>query len=209
MKRTLIALICGAGIILAFAAPASADPITLSFNPVNQSVNPGSPLFVALTISGLGAFTSPSLGVYDLDVLFDPSILSLTNVTFGDPVLGSQLDLFGLGNIAQATSGTGFVNLFELSFDLPTDLDSLQPDSFILAILHFNALGSGTSPLTINVNAIGDSLGTPLAAQVQQGSVTVVPEPGTVALFSAGLAASGVVRRRRGANAGTGERKCG
>ena len=150
---------------------------------------------------GLGDFAPDSLSTFDLDVSFDASVLGFNNVSFGDPILGDQLDLFGFGSITDATPGGGIVNLFELSFDLPGDLDTLQAGSFTLAVLTFDALATGTSALTVGINAIGDAIGDPLSATVSDGSIAVspaiaVPEPASISLFIVALVALGFMSRR-------------
>ena len=71
------------------------------------------PLEVALQVSGLGDFTAPSLGTFDVTVTFSPALLDFERVTYGDPALGDQLDLSGLGTLIATTAGVGSVNLFE------------------------------------------------------------------------------------------------
>lgn len=186
MKK-LLAAVAGTALI---CSATLAQAITLSINPVSQTVTAGTSTSAALVISGLGDGAAPSLGVFDIDLTFDPSILSFSGATFGDPVLGDQLDLFALGSITSVTSGVGTVNLFELSLDSVSDLDSLQAGSFTLAVLSFDAIGGGISGLGISINALGDSLGDPLGAETQAGSITVqapIPEPSSLLLMIPGL----------------------
>ena len=86
------------------------------------------------------------------------------------------------------------MNLFELSFDPPADLDSLQAGSFTLGTLAFLAISSGLSDLGLSVNALGDASGNPLTMGVQSGRVVVnaafVPEPAVLLL----LLVAGVIR---------------
>jgi hypothetical protein len=65
--------------------------ISIGFSPASTSGIVGSSLNVDLFISGLGSGTGPSIGEFDLDVMFDSNILGLSSVACGD-----QLDLFGL-----------------------------------------------------------------------------------------------------------------
>ena len=187
-KKLLLGMVV---VIAVLFCAAGSQAITIGFSPVSQDVALGDQAFVDLAISGLGDGAAPSLGVFDLDVSFDPLVLNLSSVSFGD-----QLDILGLGSWKEAITGVGMVNLFELSFDSPDDLDSLQADSFVLASLTFDTLALGESPLTLSIKALGDSWGDPLIADVQSGSVSVVPEPSTILLVGSGLVGLGCFRKK-------------
>jgi hypothetical protein len=192
-------------VAVAIVAAATVDAATLSVTPLVQSVSQGSTADVALTIAGLGDATAPSLGVFDLDLGFDATLLDLTGVDFGDPVAGDQLDLTGLGSLNFATPGANTVNLFELSFDPIDALNALQADHFTLAVLHFSARAAGTSALHLTVNALGDAAGAALPATITDGAISVegagpipTPEPGSIVLVTSGLAGLlGYARVRR------------
>jgi hypothetical protein len=169
--------------------PRPALAITIGFDPASQVVAVGDPADVELRISGLGSSAAPSLGVYDLTVSFDPGVLSLSGISFGDPVLGDQLDLFALGSVTDVVAGTGAVRLFELSLDLASDLDALQADAFTLVRLTFDTLQVGTSSLQTSVAALGDAYGAPLSATLESGQVAAVPEPQAALVFLVGLLA--------------------
>jgi hypothetical protein len=177
--NTFFTRLAGAALLLV-ALPTNA--ITISLNPATSTTTAGSSVDVALVISGLGAGAAPSLGVFDLDIGYNPAILNFSSVIFGDPILGDQLDLSGLGSLNSFTPGTGSVNLFELSLDAATDLNALQADSFTLATLTFSELSAGVSPLNMSLNAIGDANGDPLTVDSVGASVTVNPNtnPGSV-----------------------------
>ena len=195
-RRFLVSLT----VVAALALHAGMSPAAmLDFIPPSQTVPPGPTVDVELAISGLGDLAAPSLSTFALDVNFNPGILGFNSVTFGDPVLGDQLDLFGLGSLTDFTPGAGSVILFELSFDLPTDLDTLQAGSFTLATLTFDTLGPGTSPLTFSVNTLADSIGDPLPVTAGVGSITVanpIPEPASLLLLGSSLAGFAALRRR-------------
>ena len=118
----------GAAALMSAATGLQAQGVILGFDPVSQSVDLGLPVSVGVVISGLGDATSPSLGAFDIDIQFDPGRLSFGSALFGDPVLGDQLDVLGLGGnptFAGITS-PGVLNLFEVSLDVPADLNALQ-----------------------------------------------------------------------------------
>lgn len=184
--------------LLLASLPSSA--ITISASPSPSTVTVGSSVSVAISISGLVTGSAPSLGTFDLDLGFDTGILSYTGTVFGDPVLGDQLDLFGLGSVSQAAYSTGKVTFFDVSFDTPSDLDSLQADSFTLATLTFDAIATGTSPLSLTNNALGDANGDALTADISNSTLTVtkrndVPEPAIWLLYSIGMLVMGLLRR--------------
>ena len=180
-----------------------AHTVTLGFDPATQDVGLGSIVDVALRISGLGNATAPSLSMFDIDVSFDSARLSFSSATFGDPVLGDQLDIFDLGGNSTwaGLTGEGNLNLFELSMDSPADLDDYQAASFTLVTLTFNALSAGSSPLELSFSSLGDAYGDPIFAEVIDGNVTVVPIPATIWLMGSALFGMlGLARQRKAYN---------
>lgn len=186
MKKCTILSIAILAIFLS-AGLAFSDTITLGIVPSAQTVLVGSSASVDINIVGLGDMVPDSLGAFDLDLIFDPAILAFNNATFGDPVLGDQLDLFGFGSIVDVIFGSGTVNLFELSLDLPSDLETMQAGAFTLATVEFDAIGLGTSPLNVSVNALGDAWGDPLVSAIVDGNISSVPEPSSIILFGTGF----------------------
>jgi hypothetical protein len=176
-------------ILLLSAGPLSAS-IVLTVSPLVQSASVGSTTTVQVGISGLGIHAAPSLGAYDLNLGFDPALLSISGLTFGDPMQGDQLDLSGAGAISDFSSPTaGLVEFFEISLDPIAMLDAQQSDHFILATVVFKAIGAGNNSLVLSVNSIGDSAGAALSVGLQAGSINVVatPEPTTVGLLIASV----------------------
>jgi hypothetical protein len=192
----LAILACAAGQALAQSEPV----VSISSDTLSQ----GGVATVDLSISGLGSGTQ--LGGYDLNVGFNPSIVSFSSAIFGDPKLGDQLNLEGFGTFSSATPGAGTVDLAELSFDSAAALQSSQASAFSLVQLTFDARSVGTSALDLSINAVSDAFGNSLTPGLSNGSISVTgstmaaPEIDPTSAFAALtlLAGSLAVARSRG-----------
>ena len=100
MKRLLLC-----SLFLVAATNCRADAI-LTISPPSQTAVLGSQVSVNVDIAGLGNGTA--LGAYDINVGFDPTVLSYNGITFGN-----QLDILGLGDIQFVTPDVGTVDVFE------------------------------------------------------------------------------------------------
>jgi hypothetical protein len=174
-------------LLVALAAP-RADALSIGLVPAASVVAVGDSVEIALEVSGLVDGAAPSLGVYDVDLTWDASALDLDVVAVGDPLLGDQLDLSGLGVITAIAFGPGTLSLFEQSLDSAATLDALQAGAFTLATLTFTLLDAAGSAITLSVDQLGDANGRPLAPESVSGAVvSAVPEPRAAVLWLLGL----------------------
>lgn len=158
-----------------------AHAVVIELSPVEQDVELGNSVSIDINISGLGDGSADSLGAFDLDLLYDSSLLDFNSVVFGD-----QLDPFGLGSVTSVDSSvSGIVNIFELSLDSASDLDAFQTGSFTLATVTFDSLLTGTAELSLGDTLLSDAYGSVLLPrQTGNASVSIsVPEPQTLLLL--------------------------
>ena len=166
-----------AGLTIAAALlTATVNATSLSLAPATQDIGLGGSFDLSLRIAGLGDHIAPSLGAFDLDVNFNSALAQFDSLSFGDPSLG---DLLGPVTPSQngSTLSLGSLNLFGVSLDAPTDLDSAQPADFILATLHFTALFQGNGSFDLANIILGDANGDPLPLDgIQGASVSIVSQ---------------------------------
>jgi hypothetical protein len=172
-------------LFLFFTTSSHAIPI-LSITPETQTISTGAPVLIDVNITELA--TGIALGAFDINIGFDSTLLSFTNVVFGDPLLLGidQLDPLSLGmSLPLATTSSGLVNLIDISLYDPAILIAAQNSSFTLAILSFDTLVAGISPITLSINNLSNANATLIEASIQSGSVTItdqtspnsIPEP--------------------------------
>lgn len=169
----------------------SLGAVTLTVESSADSIEIGAQVDVGIIASALGDASAPSIGIFDLNIGFDPTVLQFGSVSFGE-----QLDLFDFGSSQSASLATlDQVNLFELSLDSAQDLNDQQLDSFALATITFIGLAPGTSEIVINIAALGDAVGDTLAATIENASTTVVPVGPALPFLACALAAMLATRR--------------
>lgn len=172
--------------VLAFAVgvfSGTANAVTLSLDPAAQNVTAGSTFDLALSISGLGNGQGKSLSVFDLDVLFDTTLVTFDSFTFGS----------GLGAAVEASGDIpGGANAYSISLEGSSFLDVNQPGSFTLGTLHFTAIGPGTADFSISILEMGDTrdpLGE-ITPDLVQGAVVSIAGTQTVPDGGPGLMAA-------------------
>jgi len=200
LRLATLASLLGVALALCVTAgrPAHAA-IDVSLEPDAAQIDPLGAVNVTVAITGLGDGVAPSLGVFELDVSFDETRLSLGTPAYGDPQLGDQLGLQETPTTETQTDTPGLANLFELSLDSAPALDSGQAPAFALVVLPFTAVGHGSAPIDLSIATLGDANGDPLTATAH-GTTVQIPEPRAAALAGTlAVAALGLVRRRRNA----------
>jgi hypothetical protein len=184
-RKALTASLMAASVI---GAPAMAT--TLSFTPSSGTVGIGGSVAVDVRVSDLGA--GADLGAFDFNVLFNSSVFSLTSYSLGGAL--GDIASYEAFDVSLGHGASGVFNLAEIS--LLSDL-GFQHDSFTLATLHFTALASGNSALSLGGVLLGDANGDALSANLTGATISAVPEPETMLMLMSGLALLGVAYRRR------------
>ena len=196
LRKSAAAILTGTTLCL---ASVSANAVEIFFDPASQMVDLGNSVSVDVVITDLGDLAAPALTTFDLDVLFDDSLLSVTGVTFG-----TRLDTGSFGSIQSDFGFPGGHNVFEISLEDTADLIASQPSEFVLFTLTFDTLGVGTSPLTLDIQDLGDGRSPVefIPADTLTGEIQIkqpssaIPVPATFALMGFGLAALGYKRYR-------------
>ncbi len=181
----------------------AASPVTVSFEPVAQTVNVNDLVVVNLVVSGLAP--GVSIGSFDLFLYFDPAIIGALLVDFG-PYLGNPTSLEALTGF-DISSTPGQAEVFEDSLLSPAALTMLQDPvraaGFTLATLTFIAGAPGISELSFGLTIGADAYGAPLNLSGGVGSINVldstpVPEPGTFILLAITFLPGAALLRRFG-----------
>lgn len=189
--------------LVGVGAYGSAEAATISVTPATQTVVIGNPVSVDI-VASLGA--GEALGSFDFNLAFSDLILNGTTVVvdpdgkFQEAPLGFESGAFGAAGVSPLLVNAAADPLCDFAC-----LSASQGAGFVLARVTFGTVGVGLSPLTLSNVALGDADGNPMGVQFTNGSVCVtaagtagpcvVPEPASLSLLAAGLAAAFVRRR--------------
>ena len=162
---------------------------SVSLIPDFQTVGVDEMAMFDLNISGLGDYESPSLGAFDVDIIYDQSVLDfkLQSVVFSD-FLGPSNQFVSLF--------PGRVWLGEVSLISATQLNDLQPAAFTIVSFSFLGLNADNTSILFSPVTMSDENGYLLVELNLSKSVTVVPLPGSIILLASGVGALAVVRKK-------------
>ncbi len=174
-------------VLIAFAA-APAGALTIELIPADSIVSPSDVVFLDVVASGVDPDV---LGDFDVDISFDPILLTLAGFS-----LGGSLGDFSLLQALDFSLGegpAGLLNIAVVSVLPEATLDALQGASFVLATIELMvgsiAPGEATQ-IALAINAIGNGAGDPLPVEaLGSASLRSVPEPGTLGFVAVGLLA--------------------
>ncbi|NMP30891.1 hypothetical protein HII17_04880 [Thalassotalea sp. M1531] len=162
-----------------------ASATIISIEASTFSPNQGDTLTIDLWVRDLGLDV---VSGYDVDINFDPAILSLQSASFGS-LLGGGID-----SIQDAVDFGNYINFAEISFLSEFDLSSLQGGTdFILGSLSFLTEQTGTTQISIaNALVTGadpfiESFSGPANTLTFDINSTQVPEPNIWLLMVFGL----------------------
>lgn len=192
-KRTcLFGIAAAAALLLAAGASQAA---TIGFDPDTASGAPADTIMLDLVVSDLGG---EIVSAYDLDILYDDSLLSPLTVTFS-----SEL---GIALSDATLLSPGVLDIAAVSLLSDADLMALQDgNSVTLATLSFQVLAEGESTLDFSFDAFNDVKGANNAVLDVVADPAVInpgiPEPSSAMLFAVGalLVTRSTARRRRAA----------
>jgi DNA mismatch repair protein MutL len=128
---TILALACG---LACLPAISRADTFLFTVIPSAPLVGTSAVPFLDVSIQVSGLATQ-SLAEYDVTLAFDPALLAHVSTNYGDPVLGDQLELNQPSIKLQPPNvGVGTVEVAQASTDTESDLNTLQLNTFIIAV---------------------------------------------------------------------------
>lgn len=203
MMKSFLRAVALLGILFVAGQAAALPIVTLVAS--NTTPARGATITISWVVSGLAAGADPSVAAWDLEFDFDPSRLTVLSATYGDPVLGNQLDPIGTSPTVDfppiLDNTTGLVSLGQFATLSVEDIPFFQPTTFTLATVTF-LVGSTAGPTDllpcapgVGLCLLGNSLGLSFPfATAPSPLVITVPEPGLAWLLAAPLLGLFVVR---------------
>jgi len=149
---------------------------TVTFEPVSQEAVLGDSFYLDVVVKDV-----EDLYGFQFQLSFDPEIVEAISLVEGDFLSTGGSTFFKAGEIDN-TAGT-----IDWTYGLLLDGVPGVSGSGSLTTLNFNAIGSGTTLLTLSNVKLVDSSSQEITCGVEDGSITVIPEPANILLFSLGL----------------------
>lgn len=192
-------------ILIGAEGRAHAVSVSVTHDPLPSVINVGDIFTLDFTLnSDLGNLSAPSIKSYDFDISAfskvkvkgEPptSLLTVTGVTFS-----SYLGPGAIQTVTPLPSTTPTIS--EASILSDADLDLLQPDSFVILAVTFQAIAPGTGSLFSSIYNIAFTGGATLSKSAvplaNLFTVHAVPLPATLPLFAGALGGIGFFVSRR------------
>lgn len=165
-KRKLLMSLFVCALFVLVTMPAIAAPIVSIGTPV-ASPTVGSLFDVFVNVSAVPT----GIYAFEFDIGFNPAVMSAVNITEGTLLPTSGTTLFIAGSIDN-TLGSIDDTADTLTGSVP---GAVGPGN--LAIVRFNALASGNSPITLSNLIILDSSLNAIQSEMGSGSVNIVTNP--------------------------------
>ena len=187
----------GAALVLYVTASAGAAVINVQGSGSTSTIGGG--VTVDLAISGLSSAPNESLSAFDVNVLFNPTVLAFASGSFIDPLTGvNQLQWQERGSFSFLGTaddiGGGTLDVFGVSGNTTAVLDANQANAFIFARLTFRVVAAQSTTVvldTLDTNlGFANSGASPLLRAYGSTSVqfvpqvVVIPEPSTAVTMS-------------------------
>lgn len=204
IKRVYFAALLMASLMLFSTQSAMAVTIGFSTGP-SLTVTNGESVFVDIVVSDLGA---EAVTAFDLAVAYDVSVLDGVGVTYGTQLGDPGVDTVNGGFLGDDPfnswiDGPGFVDLWDISYLYDWELQDLQGDGPVtLATIEFLAT-TDDAEVTTQLSFFWDEwndvkgLNNRVIIPGSDPVPGVVPEPGSLLLFGAGIMGFMFSRRRR------------
>ncbi len=178
MKRlasNLLSIVLGAVVLLFGSGPAGAIP-SVRVQPSLSTPVVGSAFDVFVEISSV-----TDLYAYQFEINFDPAVLAVQSVSEGPFLMGGGSTFFIPGEIDNLAGEIGRTGNMLL-----TDHGGVNGGG-ILAIVQFQALAGGVSPIDLSQVVLLDSSLADISFVVEGVSIDAVPEGHTLMFFGSSL----------------------